>query len=210
MKKPEGYSGPEIEVVIKDTKADNLSQVIDDLLKKNVKGKKIAMFQKNEEEDGDLTKTLIQRVKHNEFELSEMKIFMDQVNKVKIEEELVNIKVAANFTEWSFKKLISDLENCIDTDAAVKHRKISQNIEKLLYDQSKLQSFMNKAGVTDGQLLEYPIPVLVQSGDNFTLNKFSTECDDNKLTADVLYLNICSNYTDMHAMASRTLLINPT
>jgi nucleosome binding factor SPN SPT16 subunit len=52
--------------------------------------------------------------------------------------------------------------------------------------------------------------VLVQSGDNFTLNKFSTECDDNKLTADVLYLNICSKYTDMHAMASRTLLINPT
>jgi hypothetical protein len=54
-----------------------------------------------------------------------MKDFMDKVNKVKISEELENIKVAANFTEWSFKKLIAELENCIDKDAAVKHKKIA-------------------------------------------------------------------------------------
>lgn len=69
---------------------------------------------------------------------------------------------------------------------------------------------MSKNDVTDSQLLEFPLPIIVQSGDNFTLNKFSTECDDNKLKADVIYLNICSKYTDMHAMASRTLLINPS
>ena len=63
-----------------------------------------------------------------------MKEFMDKVNMIKIEEELSNIKIAANFTEWSFKKLISDLENCIDNDSAVKHQKIAQNIEKLLFD----------------------------------------------------------------------------
>ena len=134
MKKPEGYSGPEIEIVVKDSKADNLAEIIDNLLKSNISGKKIAMYQKNEEVDGDLTKTLISRVNHNGYELSEMKEFMDRVNKVKIEEEIDNIKIAANFTEWSFKKLIAELENCIDKDAAVKHKKIAQNIEKLLFD----------------------------------------------------------------------------
>jgi predicted component of type VI protein secretion system len=36
------------------------------------------------------------------------------------------------------------------------------------------------------------------------------DCDDNKLDANTIYINICAKYTDMQAMASRTLLINPT
>lgn len=124
MKKPENYRGPEVEIVVKDSKADNLVEIIDNLLNK-IDGKNVAMFQKNEEVDGDLTKTLLSRVNHKGYELSEMKDFMDKVNKVKISEELENIKVAANFTEWSFKKLIAELENCIDKDAAVKHKKIA-------------------------------------------------------------------------------------
>jgi nucleosome binding factor SPN SPT16 subunit len=59
-------------------------------------------------------------------------------------------------------------------------------------------------------LLEYPLPILVQSGNDFALNKFNVECDDNKLGSDVVYINVCSKYTDMQAMASRTLLFNPT
>jgi nucleosome binding factor SPN SPT16 subunit len=59
-------------------------------------------------------------------------------------------------------------------------------------------------------LLEFPLPVLIQSGETFNLNKFNTECDNNKVGSDVIYINICGKYTDMHAMASRTLLFNPT
>ena len=45
MQKPEGYDGPELEFVLKDSKEDNLAGLIDNLLKKYIpSGKKIAMF----------------------------------------------------------------------------------------------------------------------------------------------------------------------
>jgi len=79
-----------------------------------------------------------------------------------------------------------------------------------LENPDKLGAFMGKHGISDSQLLEYPLPILVQSGDNFTINKFTTECDDNKVGSEVIYINVCGKYTDMQAMASRTLLFNPT
>lgn len=36
------------------------------------------------------------------------------------------------------------------------------------------------------------------------------ECDQAHLDASVIYMNICAKYIDMHAMASRMLLIDPT
>lgn len=120
------------------------------------------------------------------------------------------MKIAGSFTEWSFKKLIKELEDNMQNDIKVKHRKISSNFEKLLDSPDRMASFMKQNKITDSQLIEFPLPVLIQSGENFTLNKFTGDCDDNKLDANTIYINMCSKYTDMQAMASRTLLINPT
>jgi hypothetical protein len=53
----------------------------------------------------------------------------------------------------------------------------------------------------------------LQSGEEFTLNKFDIESDANKLKlsgqGQVFYMNICAKYSDMHAMASRTMIVNP-
>ena len=72
MKKPDDYSGPEVEIVQKDSKTDNLNEFIDNLLTTNITGNNVAMFKKNDEEDGDLTKMLIERVKANNLKLTEM------------------------------------------------------------------------------------------------------------------------------------------
>ena len=69
---------------------------------------------------------------------------------------------------------------------------------------------MQKHNIKDSQLLEYSLPVLVQSGGQYTVNKFNTECDDKEIDPTVIYLNVCSKYTDMQAMASRVLLFNST
>ena len=45
-----------------------------------------------------------------------MQDFMNQVNKVKIAPEIANIKTAASFTDWSFKKVIKEVEDCIEGD----------------------------------------------------------------------------------------------
>ena len=107
------------------------------------------MFKKTDEVDGDLTKTLIERVGENGMQLTEMQEFMDRVNRVKIFEEIKNVKIAASFTEWSFKKLMRELEDCIENDTKVKHRKIGGNFEKLLDSPEKMGSFMKQHGVTD-------------------------------------------------------------
>jgi len=53
----------------------------------------------------------------------------------------------------------------------------------MLEDPDKLNQFNQKYQDinADSQLLDYPMPVLLQSGSNFTLNKFDVESDDNKL-----------------------------
>jgi len=179
MKKPEGYTGPELEFVLKDSKEENLGGLIDNMLSKYIhEGKKIGMYMKNEQEDGELSKTLIERIKSNGFSLSEMQDFMNKVNKTKIEPEIANLKIAASFTEWSFKKVIRELEGCIEGDIKIKHKKLAGNVERTLDNPDKLAPFMQKYGISDSQLLEFPLPVLVQSGETFSLNKFTTECDD--------------------------------
>lgn len=67
---------------------------------------------------------------------------MDRVNKVKIYEELINLKVAGAFTEWSFKRLIHELEECMQNDIKVKHRKIGGSFEKVLDAPEKMGAFM--------------------------------------------------------------------
>jgi len=57
--------------------------------------------------------------------------------------------------------------------------------------------------------LDYPLSILVQSGENFTLNKFNVQSDSNKLSFETVYINLCGKYKDMNVMASRTLLVNP-
>lgn len=211
IKEPEGYNGPKLEFILKDNKEENLTGLIDSMLESNVPSKgKIGIFQKNEQEDGDLSKTLVERINENNYQLVEMAEIMNKVNRVKIAPEIANIRIASHFTEWSFKKLIRDLEDCIENDVKIKHRKLSSTVERLLDNPDKLAPFMNKYGIENDQLFEYPLPVMVQSGDQYSINKFNVECDDKYIGSEVIYANVCGKYLEMLSMASRTLLFNPT
>ncbi len=68
---------------------------------------------------------------------------------------------------------------------------------------------MKKQPNIQSTFLEYPLPVLIQSGQTFVLNKFNVQSDANKLNPETLYVNVCGKYKDMNAMASRTLIVNP-
>jgi nucleosome binding factor SPN SPT16 subunit len=217
MVKPAGYDGPSIEIVLKDQKAerDQMEAIVADVVKTYISGNRVALFQKNEQTDGALSECVLDQMKN--YELQEMKTFMDQVNKVKIDAEVKNIKVASAFVEFSLRRMTKELKNCIEGDIKLRHNKISAIIESMLDDQDKMNQFAAKypALDADSQLLEYSTPVLLQSGSSpqFILNKFDVESDDNKLLlsgqGQVFYMNICSKYSDMHAMACRTMIVNP-
>ena len=59
------------------------------------------------------------------------------------------------------------------------------------------------------ELFEYPIPMLIQSGEAFQVNKFQVENDQKILNSETIYINVVGKFKDMSAMASRTLLVNP-
>lgn len=40
---------------------------------------------------------------------------------IKTNSELKNLKVAAAFTEWTFSKIVAEVEDIIDQDTQVKH-----------------------------------------------------------------------------------------
>ena len=52
--------------------------------------------------------------------------------------------------------------------------------------------------------------MLIQSGSNFTVNRFNGQSDQTKLASETIYVNVCGKYREMNVMASRTLLVNPT
>jgi len=73
-------------------------------------GSKVSIFIKNEGNDGPLSESLTACLQDS-YNLQEMKDFMNSLSKVKIPCELAHLTTAASFVEWSFKKIIKEVEN---------------------------------------------------------------------------------------------------
>lgn len=91
MRKPEGYSGPELEIVVKDSKL--APEQYKELLTKIVagaipSGTKVGLFQKNDKVDGPLTQSLLDVLQDNKNPLGEMMDVMGHVCKTKLVEEV--------------------------------------------------------------------------------------------------------------------------
>jgi len=61
---------------------------------------------------------------------------------VKIPAEVQNIRTAASFVEWSCKKMITEVEKCLENDIKVRHSKISNTIERLLDNPDKIGGWL--------------------------------------------------------------------
>lgn len=80
------------------------------------------------------------------------------------------MKVAANFVEWSMKKLIKEVESNIDGEMSIKHSKIAAVIERMIDNHERISQFNQKYGYDidpEGQLFDFPLSVLIQSGREF-------------------------------------------
>jgi nucleosome binding factor SPN SPT16 subunit len=101
-----------------------------------------------------------------------MKDFMDKVHMIKIKPEIDNLKVASNFVKWTFDNIVNEVEDIIDAEKPVKHQHIQKKVESLLDKQDAVSKFLGKNPGVKSDFLEYPLPILIQSGETFTLNKF--------------------------------------
>lgn len=98
---------------------------------------------------------------------------MDKVNKIKIQPEINNLRTAAKFVKWTFDNVVNEVEDIIEIEKQVKHEAISKKVENMLEDEKKLDKFIKANPDVVSTFLEYPLSVLVQSGENFTLNRLN-------------------------------------
>ena len=82
--------------------------------------------------DGDLTKLSIEAFKKKGASFVDMKEFHDLVNIKKTKQEQQNVSIAAKFTQWTFERIIDEIENIIEDKKSVKHSQIQKKIESCL------------------------------------------------------------------------------
>jgi len=54
----------------------------------------------------------------------ELNEFLQETQKIKLDGERKNMQLASNFTEWTFKRIVSEIEDIIEEDKKVKHATI--------------------------------------------------------------------------------------
>lgn len=92
--------------------------------------------------DGDLTKRLLEALEERRAQLRDFKELFEQVNIVKIAEEVQNMNTAAAFVKWTFDKTIKEVEHIIEDEKKTKHDSISKKIEQLIESKSDFKSFL--------------------------------------------------------------------
>lgn len=73
-----------------------------------------------------------------------------------------------------------------------------------------MSQFLARHAGIQSSFLEYPLPIQIQSGNSLQVNKFEVDSSDDKLNSQAVYINVCGKFCEMSAMASRTLLVDPT
>ena len=101
-----------------------------------------------------------------------MKDLVDTANTIKTASEINNLKTSCEFTDWTFSKIVNEVENILENDKVTKHSTIQKKIENCLDDEKEMAPFLKKHPGLNTSFLEYPLPVLIQSGNHFSMNKF--------------------------------------
>ena len=119
---PAGYSGPSLEIMIRDMKTEPIPGFVKRVMDVVPAGvTKFGSFLKDKI-DGDLSQAVMQYLEgERKASLVEMSTFLEEASKVKIDCEQNNMKVAGKFIEWTFKKIANEVENVIEEDKKVKH-----------------------------------------------------------------------------------------
>jgi nucleosome binding factor SPN SPT16 subunit len=163
-------------------KTDSVQSVVDRVLSQitDQKLQTVATWSKDKP-DGDLTNAALNTLNIKGAKTIDLKDFMDQMTQIKTSSELKNLKVAAAFTEWTFNKIVAEVEDIIDDDKQVKHSVIQKRTEAALENDDIMGKFTSKHPGCNSSFLDYPLPVMIQSGGEFNVHKFQIDSNNEKL-----------------------------
>ena len=160
MEAPEGYSGPSL-VVLSRAKTEEVSAFVSRVMASVPNDiQKVAVFNKDKL-DGDLSQNVFDNLKKRVVTLLEMSDFVEDMQKVKIEDEQKNMGIAAKLTEWTFKRIVQEIEDIIEEEKKVKHSYIQNKIEGALDNEAAISVFLDRFPGIKASFLEYPLPIQI-------------------------------------------------
>lgn len=191
-------------VLLKRNKADNNAEnykIITDALKES--GKKVGVLTK-ESPQGELVTSFQKALDDTKLEQVDVTKGIEIALSVKEPEELENIRWAGALTSKIFKlKFMEDMEMIIDDEKKVSHEKISNDIEEVFEDPTKVKVSIDPADI------EPCYPPIVQSGGKYDL-KPSAQSDSDHLKYDVIICSLGARYKGYCSNVGRTFFIDPS
>ena len=132
---PQDYKGPTLEIIARDVKQEPVPDFVKRVINKvPTSVNSVGTFLKDKI-DGELTQTVYDTFeKSHKAKLVEMSGFVAQACRVKLDCEQKNMLTASKFTEWTYKRITTEIENIIEDDKKVKHSNVQNKIERLLED----------------------------------------------------------------------------
>lgn len=125
MVKPAGYNGPQLELVLKEPKAD-LKELCQHVFEKAglSSASKIGLMTEDEP-DGDLFNAADEIIKKHEKFAAATKVdaypFLNEISLTKLPVEEENQKAASQFVSWAFTQCIEKIEELIDDEKELPH-----------------------------------------------------------------------------------------
>ena len=106
MQVPEGYTGPTLQILSRNLKQEEVPVFVTRVLTEvPTDVQKVAVFQKDKI-DGELSQKVFDGFTARGAGMLEMTDFMLEIQKVKLDGEQQNMQMAANLTQWTFKRIV--------------------------------------------------------------------------------------------------------
>lgn len=191
-------------VLLKRNKADGNAEnykTLSDAIKQS--GDKVGVLSK-ESPQGELVTSFQKALDDTKLEQVDVTKGIEAALSVKEPEELENIRWAGALTTKIFKlKFMEDMEMIIDDEKKVSHEKISNDIEEVFEDPTKVKVSIDPVDI------EPCYPPIVQSGGKYDL-KPSAQSDTDNMKYDVIICSLGARYKGYCSNVGRTFFIDPS
>ena len=148
-------------------------------------------------------KLLLAAISHEKMDIA---LFFVELYMMKTPSELNFMRMAGQSVVYFSKLLVNELEQVIDKDIKITHRKLSEKIEhKLETDAAKVKEELNFSI----ENLDFVYPPIIQSGTHFDLRP-NAESNDKTLEYGTILCNLGMKFMNYNCLNIRTYFINAT
>lgn len=210
-KKPLAYSGPQLEILLRDPKnsIEEYPKILS-LMTNNSSNKLVIGYLENEDAVGPVGEEWNSFVRENKdlFELRDCSNNLNEFLAHKDPSEIEYLKISSRYCTYVMDTLIKKFENTIDQDKKLTHESLSYEIKGLAEKPPFVKKFLERSKVP-AELgdLELVFSPSIQSGGNYDLDILSGS-NKNNLSSDVILLKVGTRYKDYNSIIVRSFMID--